>query len=78
MANKLRSNGASTDPVRTAGPPSLWQIGVVCAIPAGIAAVITASLDLEIVPHIIGAFVITLVLGLAGIMLVRTLNRRRR
>jgi hypothetical protein len=76
MADKLRSTGASGGPMPPAGQPAQWQIGAVAAIAGVIAAVVTGLLGLEVVPHIIGAFVITLVLGLAGIALVRRINRR--
>jgi hypothetical protein len=78
MADRLDLDGTSTGPVRGAGQLRQWQIGVVCAIAAAIAAVVTGLLDLEIVPHLIAAFVVTLVLGLAGIMVVGRLNRRHR
>lgn len=77
MADRLDLDGATTGPARGAGQLRLWQIGAVSAIAAAIAVVVAGLLDLEIVPHLIAVFVVTVVLGLAGIMLVRGLSRRR-
>jgi limonene-1,2-epoxide hydrolase len=76
MAARLDLDGTTTGPARGAGQLRLWQIGAVSAIAAAIAAVVTGFLDLEIVPHLIAVFVVTVVLGVAGIMIVRWLNRR--